>query len=309
MVKRQRLHSNAIYYFDMVCRHMSMREAARRLHVASSAVSRQIIKLEEELGVPLFERLPGKLQLTSAGEIFSRHVRTVLQDADRAYSELDLLQGMYKGHIEIVSVEGPAQGLIPELLARMHQRYPSITVGLSKLGSRDIPEAVISGAADLGVAFGIPETQALQQLSRHRFRLGAIMTPDHPLAGRKEVSLATCAQYPLIMPKPELSIYHSIAPMLGHLTPARAVMESGSVAFSRQMAVRGIGLAFQTTLGIEDDLSSGRLVHVPLSHRQPIISELGIYARAGRLLPVAVDYFARALIDEMIRRGDTDRPN
>ena len=67
MSRRLRIHSPAIHYFDMVRRCQSIREAARRLNVASSAVNRQILKLESEIGSPLFERLPAGLRLTAAG--------------------------------------------------------------------------------------------------------------------------------------------------------------------------------------------------------------------------------------------------
>ena len=83
MSRRLRIHSPAIHYFDMVRRCQSIREAARRLNVASSAVNRQILKLEGEIGSPLFERLPAGLRLTAAGEVFARHVLVVLQDAAR----------------------------------------------------------------------------------------------------------------------------------------------------------------------------------------------------------------------------------
>jgi hypothetical protein len=59
-----RIHSSAIHYFDAVRRAGSIREASRRLNVASSAVNRQILKLEAEIGAPLFDRLPGGLKLT-----------------------------------------------------------------------------------------------------------------------------------------------------------------------------------------------------------------------------------------------------
>jgi DNA-binding transcriptional LysR family regulator len=73
----------------MIRRCGSIREASRRLYVASSAVSRQLAILEYEVGASLFERLPGRLKLTAAGEIFASHVISVLQDEQRLMRELD----------------------------------------------------------------------------------------------------------------------------------------------------------------------------------------------------------------------------
>lgn len=304
MTQRKRFHSNAIYYFDSVYRCGTIREAARQLHVASSAVSRQILKLEDELGVPLFERLPRGLKLTSAGEVYARHVRTVLQDTERTYSELDALQNLFKGHVEIVCVESPAFDLIPDLLSRLNKRYPEVTVGLSIVGSKVIPEAIINGDPDFGLAFDLHYSKDLQQLLAEPFRLGAIMSPDHPLANKNEISLASCMQYPLIMGKSELSIHQYLEPMLSQ---THAAIESSSIEFSRQLARRGLGIAFQTRIGISEDIQQGTLVHVPVTNRKPLYSELGVYARAQRHLPVAADFFARELCDDIIRLASLDR--
>nr|WP_247499766.1 LysR family transcriptional regulator [Bradyrhizobium sp. 149] len=74
-----RFHSPAIQYFHAVRRTGSIRAAARVLNVASSAVSRQILKLEQEVGSPLFERSARGLTLTTVGEMLARHVMNVLQ--------------------------------------------------------------------------------------------------------------------------------------------------------------------------------------------------------------------------------------
>ncbi|WP_282340823.1 MULTISPECIES: LysR family transcriptional regulator [Pseudomonas] len=300
MSRPLRIHSPAVYYFDMVCRSRSIREAARQLNVASSAVNRQILKLEHELGVPLFDRLPGGLQLTSAGETLARHVKLVLQDAERARSELDAMQGLRTGHVEIATVEGPTVDLLPNLLMRLRERYPRVTVGVTTLGSTAIPEAVISGAADIGLAFALPRTTDLNQMAVGHFRLGALVDAAHPLAGRKDVSFATCAEHTLILAKSELSIHHLLKPILArHAQRLRPVIESNSVELSRQLVRRGMGVAFQTRIGVEADRHSGLLQHLPLNDNGGVFSDLGVYVRSGRYLPVAVDAFVRALGEEI----------
>lgn len=77
------IHARSLRYFDAIRRCGSIREAARQLHVASSAVKRQLLKLEAEVGTPLFERFASGLALTAAGEVFARHVISVMQDARR----------------------------------------------------------------------------------------------------------------------------------------------------------------------------------------------------------------------------------
>lgn len=227
MSRKLHIHAPAIHYFDMVRRCHSIREAARRLNVASSAVNRQILKLEDEIGAPLFDRLPGGLRLTGAGEIFARHVTVVLQDMERVRSELDALQGLRTGHVEIATIEAVTSDLLPCVLKAMRERYPDITVGVTLLGSQAIPEAVSSGAVDLGLAFALPRSADLQQVSVGHFRLGAIVSPQHPLARHQAIAFADCVEHGLIMAKSELSIHHLLAPLQRRLRePRRAVLES-----------------------------------------------------------------------------------
>lgn len=308
MSRRLRIHSPAIHYFDMVRRCQSIREAARRLNVASSAVNRQILKLEAEIGAPLFERLPAGLRMTAAGEVFARHVLVVLQDAARASSELDALQGLRTGHVEIATVSGVTVDLLPSVLERMSARYPHITVGVTSLGSQGIPQAVTSGQADIGIAFALRRTADLQQLGVGHFRLGAIVAADHPLAERQEVSFATCAEHRLILAKADLSIHHLLAPVIARTRSShKAALETGSVDLAVQMAKRGAGVAFQTRIGIEAELAAGSLVHLPLNDNGALVSDLGVYVRSSRFLPVAVDAFVRALCEEIASRELRER--
>jgi len=101
-----RVHAKAIRYFDAIRRAGSIRAAARLLHVDPSAVNRQLLNLENDTGALLFDRLPGGLRLTQAGEVFSQHVITVLQDEQRTAHELARLQGLEHGEIRVVSLEG-----------------------------------------------------------------------------------------------------------------------------------------------------------------------------------------------------------
>ena len=72
------LHAAALYYFREVARVGSIRRAASSMNVAASALNRQIINLEIQLGTPLFDRLPGGMRLTVAGDLLLRHVREMV---------------------------------------------------------------------------------------------------------------------------------------------------------------------------------------------------------------------------------------
>ena len=159
------------------------------------------------------------------------------------------------------------------------------------------------GEADIGLAFALPRRSDLRRVAQARFKLGAIMSPDHPLADRDRVGLAACLDHPLIMPMGDLSIGQLLAPALARLPrEPPAVVRSSSIDVMRELAEQGIGIAFQTRIGLERSIRDGRLVHVPLDAGGPIWSDLGVYVRAGRALPATLDLLLAILIEELQAR-------
>jgi DNA-binding transcriptional LysR family regulator len=303
-----RIHSPAVRYFDAVRKAGSIREAARRLNVASSAVNRQILKLEAELGTPLFERLPGGLKLSSAGEVLTRHVAIVLRDAERARSELDALKGIKTGRVELTAVEGLSADFLPGVIGRMLSEHSRVRVKVTTAGSTFIPASVVNGDVDLGMAFSLPRNPELQQLAVGRFRLGAVVTPTHPLAGRKKIRIGECADFPLIMSDAQLSIRTLLHPIIVHsgraITPT---IEANSIELMKNLAERDLGIAFMSRIGLEKELAAETLVHIPLEDRGPVFTELGLYMRANASLPVAVDAFVQIATAEIQRRAQEEQ--
>ena len=88
---------------DIVAREGSIRRAAERLAITSTALNRRILQLEDELGQPIFERLASGVRLNIAGEIFVQHVRNQMADLSRVQSQIADLSGIRRGHIRIAS--------------------------------------------------------------------------------------------------------------------------------------------------------------------------------------------------------------
>jgi len=302
-----RIHARSLTYFDTVRQSGSIREAARRLNVASSAVNRQILALEEEIGAPLFERLPGGLKLTAAGEAMARHVMVVLQDARRTAGEIDNLKGIRRGEIGIVSVESLNADFLPDVMERMLTRYPGVRIAVRGAGSLAIPPLISQGEGDVGLIFCPPMPNDLRRIGIGRFRIGAVVPGHHPLARQKTVTFDECARYPLILSSAELSIHALLRTTVERFRASiTSSVETGSLELMKNLAARGLGVAFQSRLGLADELASGRLVHLPLLAPEPVFTEVGVFVRPGRSLPGALDAFIRLACDELARREALD---
>ena len=288
----------SILYFDAVRRYGSIREAARKLDVAASAINRQLIQFEKDAGMPLFERFASGMKLTAAGEVFARHVITVLQDAKRAADELDSLRGLRRGEISIVAVESLSAVVLPAILSTMLKRYPGVKVTVRTAGSNQIPVIVAGGTVDVGLAFSLSHHPELQQLGMGRFRLGAVMRPEHPLAKQKHLTFSECAQHAVILPAEELSIYTVLAPHLARFAgKLQVAAEVGSMELMKNLTLSLSAVSFQTRLGLEKELRAGKLAHVPLQAAGPVTTDLGIYVRRGRTFPPALDAFVALVRD------------
>jgi DNA-binding transcriptional LysR family regulator len=200
-------------------------------------------------------------------------------------------------------VESVAASILPNVIDQLRGRAPRVTFTIAVMGSFDIPGAIAGGEADVGVAFALRKSSELQQVFLSQFRLGAVVKPNHPLAKKKAVTLASCLGYPLILATPDLSITNLLEPILSSgpsfLSP---VITCGSIELMQELVMRGHGVAFQTRVGLERKLDEGSLVHVPIDAKGPLWSDLGIYTRAGRLLPTTTDNFVQMLKAEIQSR-------
>ncbi|GBR10773.1 LysR family transcriptional regulator [Acetobacter oeni] len=296
-----RLHDRAILYFDAVRQYGSIREAARRLNVTPSALTRQLGQMEAEIGAPLFDRLPGGMVLTAAGDIIARHIVTVVQDARRTDERIAALQGGHEGHLGIMAVAGIMGGLLPRILQRMMTRHSGIVIHAEAGSPGMIARALSSGQTDVGIAFSMEPMTDLRQITVATFPVGAIVPEGHPLSRKTSVTVAECLKYPLILPSSTLSLRWVMEPFLRpYRDQLQIIMETGSIELTNRMVVRGAGISFQSWLALEPGNTG--LVHIPLRD-SGATTDLGVYVREARWLPPALE----ALIEEVrIALGETD---
>ena len=139
------MHASVLKYFIEVARSGSVRKASERLHVAASAVNRQIHKLEDELGVELFDRLPGGLRLNPAGERLLRHAQETLHQFQVMRTELDALRGERTGHVKLAAMDSCFEDLLPSTVDEFSQLLPAVTYTIVSTQPMEVPQLVASG--------------------------------------------------------------------------------------------------------------------------------------------------------------------
>ncbi len=187
-------------HLDEVARCGSIRRAAARLNVASSAVNRQILSLEQELGAPLFERMPRKLRLTAAGELLIDHVRHTLKEYDQVSSRLEALKGVQRGKVTLATTLGLAMGPLRRMVSDFLNKHPGVQIEVRALVADAISNAVITGEADLAVSYNLASNANLRTQLSIAIPIVAVVAPDHPLVQRGRAYIAEVAAYPMILP-------------------------------------------------------------------------------------------------------------
>lgn len=283
-------HLRFLHYIDAVARSGSIRAAAEKLHVASSAVNRRVQDLEEELGTPLFERLPRGVRLTAAGELFLGYARRRQADLEQVRSQIEDLEGMRRGQVTLAASQALAPAFLPQAIHAFQTLRPGIAFDVKVLDRERAANAVTDFEADLGLIFNPPDLRGLAVLAQARQRTCALVAPDHPLAGRASVRLKDCLAYPIALPDSSLS-GRSVLEDLFEQSSAQPhpPLVSNSYEMMRGYAREAGGVSFQIEIGAGP---SAGAVAIPIAERGLPSGRLVLVALRDRVLPVAAAAFA-----------------
>jgi DNA-binding transcriptional LysR family regulator len=176
-------------YFVAVAQHHNFSRAAEQLHVSQPALSEQIKKLEDELGVVLFERTSRGALLTDAGQALFPQAQTVLAQAEAAVDIARTVAHGVVGSLTLGFIDSAALAILPPLIRRFLERYPQVKLRLRELGTHQQLEAVEAGEIDVGIVRGPVWNPRLAGRRIATESLLVALPAHHRLADAKVVAL------------------------------------------------------------------------------------------------------------------------
>jgi DNA-binding transcriptional LysR family regulator len=189
-------------YFAAVARHRHFTRAAEELYVTQSALSQQVRRLEEELGLALLLRTSRGVELTPAGADLLARAESILTEVERARTDMDEHAGVSRGLVRVAATTGDALRL-PAALATFHEEHPGIRIGLRHGSTAEVVELVRKGAADLAVIGTLAsDAPGLSSVVVAEEDLCLACAPDDPLAGQGEIAFADLRGRSLILAEP-----------------------------------------------------------------------------------------------------------
>lgn len=298
-VNARALQEPALQHFLEVANTGSITQAAARLNLAPSAVSRQIARLEREMDTLLFERRARGVVLNSAGELLAAHARRAWLDMERVAEEIQALRGQRRDKVKLVATEGFAYDFLPSLVAQFQARHPHVSFVLDMTVQAEVVRRVREGAADVGVTVNLTSERDLTVELRHPAPVLAVLAAGHPLAGKRHLTLAQVVAWPLALPSTASTLRRLLDVCFSrqglawqsrftsdHLFPLVAyAAETQAITFCGELALR-------------QHLQQGAVVAVPLRDREMTERHFEVQTLAGRQLPEA----ARAFINFLRQR-------
>ena len=183
--------------FVMVAGERSFSRAARKLRRTQPAVSQAIRRLEDDTGEQLIDRSSRDGTLTDAGELLLDYATRLLRLVDEAAGAVADLRDIKKGRVLVGANEAGVHSLLP-LIASFQQEYPSILIEVRRIPSRQMAQEVLLRTVDFGILTFNPPEKELHSLLLGTDELVLLVRPDHPFAGRKQVTMEEMGRQPIV---------------------------------------------------------------------------------------------------------------
>jgi DNA-binding transcriptional LysR family regulator len=290
----------ALRYVEQVARAGSIQRAAKELNIAASAINRQILKLENDLGVTLFERFPRGMRLTSAGTSLVALARRWKSEERRVAAELEQLQGLNQGHVRLVAMDSHANGYLPRLVDAVGARHPGISLEVRIESTDEAVSALVEGSADLIAAFNLPPHRSLHILWTRDLPFGCVVAPGHPLARNKTVSMQEVMAFPVALQSRMLPIRRYLETHHAWLFEKdRTLVETNSLQLLKILATRGRHVAFTSELDAAPELIQGSLIFLPVRDKSAEPQKVSVALDGRKPLSKVGRIVADQLAEEM----------
>jgi LysR family transcriptional regulator, transcription activator of glutamate synthase operon len=231
-------------YVEAVARHRHFTRAAEELHVAQSALSHQIRRLERELGTELFERTSRTVAVTEAGEAVAERARGILDQVDGVRHEVDELRGLVRGRVSVGATLPAGELDVPTLLVRFSEAYPGIEVDLFEGTAADMRGYLEGDRIDAAFSLLAEDPSPGYEVVRLSEEEIVAAFPAGAGPDRDRVGAAELGRHSLITPRSGSAIKRAVDDFFARAgQPMRISLESGDPFFLRCLVSTGFGAA------------------------------------------------------------------
>ncbi len=247
-------------YLD-VTRLGSFSEVAKKLSISQPAVSFQIQRLEQDLGVRLIDRQQKKLMLTEAGRRLLCFAETVEEEYGSLIRDLNQLREEVIGNLIITASTIPGDFILPPVLSKFKRLHPAVSIQVTVSDSGKVIDRVRNGIYEIGFCGMALAEQELEAFKVAEDEIVLIVFPEHPLAGRTQVSFLEVSGEPLIFREATSGTQRSVESLLRSSGFDLSLCQPTLVLGTTEAVVSAVeaksGIAFVSNMAIKKSLSLG----------------------------------------------------
>jgi len=278
-------------------------EAAKSLFMTQPAVSMQVKQMEEQIGLPLFEREGKQVSATEAGLELLYYAQNIRQQINEASEVMEELRGLKRGKLHL-TMASTANYFAPQLIAAFHHKYPAARVTLDVTNRTGLLRALDNNTTDMVIMGTPPDGHQLTGIPFLENPLVVVAWPEHPLASQSSIQLADVADEDFIVREPDSGTRMATERYFAeHHLRLRPRMEMNRAEAIKQAVMAELGLGIVSLHTIEMELALKRLVILNVEDF-PIMRQWNIVYRDGKRFAAIPDAFktfvqenARELID------------
>jgi DNA-binding transcriptional LysR family regulator len=273
--------------FKAVADHLSFHKAADAINYAQSTVSAQIMSLEEDLGIPLFERLGRHITLTEAGENFYQYACKMLELAETARA--DLIDGVrLAGSLTIRVPESFCVHRLTPAVVEFHNRMPNVKLRFITCAQEGLKRDLRKGVTDL--AFLLTESIQSKDLAVENLgteHLVFVAAANHPLSKIDQFEIDMLADHTLLLSRVDCSYRRILEQMMQELRcDPKMVLEFNSMAAIVECVAAGLGVTLIPEIAVSRELERQKLITLPWSESNIEVAQLMIWHREKWLSPI-----------------------
>ena len=233
-----------------------LNRATTRLHITQPALSYQIKRLEEELGVSLFHRRPRGISPTEAGRVLLQNAQEVIESVRRARRAVEMRSKGVAGEIRVGTVESVGIYFLPDVLIKIKEKFPMARATVMYRQSDEVMDALLSNQVDLAVIANPRLDRRLNYETIIEERISLVCSKTHPLFGRSTAKPNELRGLRFISLTPETPSGQLIRDHLAKLgVSVDVVVTTPSVGTVKRMVEVGLGVAFLPDMVTSEDLS------------------------------------------------------
>ena len=285
--------------FLTIVRCGSLGLAAEALHITQPALSRTVRRLEEQLGVPLFERRTTGMELTPFGQALLPHATVLSEEAAVALEQINSLRGLGHGTLRIGAIGSVAVTVLPALLERMLTQWPKLHVQITEAVEDMLEVALTSNTIDVAISGAIAESPEIMQVAEAKFsdRYAVISASNHPLQKRKALTIRDLLDVPWVMPPVDAEPRRQFNALMASLgvAPPRVVVETRSANVIKAMVAQTRFLGWLPQPLFATERQAGLIRPLPVKE-MALQRRFFVYRRRRSVMPPPLSKFLELLL-------------